>query len=508
MTASRRARQRADVYFGDPDALATRERILSERIRHLTDASSPGLPPDALVWPISGRITSRFGDRVGRFHTGIDIAAPEGAPVSAVADGRVVIAEALPELGNTIVLDHGQGCATLYAHHRALLVAAGDNVTRGQCIGLAGATGRATGPHLHFETRLGGAPCDPASLLPRAGDPAEALRLDTLTLLRQALVGVRDVVLVGTTLHDNAGDSLIWLGQLAAFADLGIRVRAVVHPASFDRRVFDEAPRGAVVLLSGGGNFGDVWPFVQRHREWVLREIRGRRIVQLPQSLHFADPASEGVERMQRLLAARDDVLLTWRDNQSLQAALRLFPASESQLIPDVSFARRPPHTTQRARDEILWIARDDREGAALRNRTIASGRVTDWHLEGPLPALMREALWLTARIERRVPWPFGPRPRIVLHNRSALVTASAAAQLVSSARVVVTDRLHGHVLCTMLAVPHVVFDGGYGKIRSFLETWPVTAGLAQLASSPDDAAARADRLLRETRASASGRRG
>ena len=87
----------------------------------------------------------------------------------------------------------------------------------------------------------------------------------------------------------------------------------------------------------------------------------------------------------------------------------------------------------------------------------------------------------------------------MVLHNRSALLTATAAAQLVSSARVVVTDRLHAHVLCTMLAVPHVVVDGGYGKIRAFLETWPVTAGLAQLASSPDDAAARADWLLRQT---------
>ena len=115
VTASRRARRRADAYFGDPDTLASRERILSERIRKLTVRSSPRLPDGGLVWPLAGRITSRFGDRLGRFHPGIDVAAPEGTPVVAVAAGRVVIAETLSDLGNSIVLDHDNGCATVYA---------------------------------------------------------------------------------------------------------------------------------------------------------------------------------------------------------------------------------------------------------------------------------------------------------------------------------------------------------------------------------------------------------
>jgi pyruvyl transferase EpsO len=416
--------------------------------------------------------------------------------VVAVAAGNVVIAESLPEFGNVVVVDHGGGCTTLSAHLWEMLVATGDAVTRGHVLGRVGSTGRATGPHLHFETRLNGAPQDPTSVLPAEGDPAEAMRIELIATMRGVLAGVRDVVLVGTTLHDNAGDSLIWLGQLAVLAELGIRVHAVVHPASFDRRPFDAAPPGAVVLLSGGGNFGDLWPFVHRHREWILQEITDRRIVQFPQSLHFRDDAA--VARVQHSLAARDDVSLMWRDRQSLGAARDLFPGVDAHLVPDVAFARRPPRVPVSPGDRIVWIARDDREGSALRRSSGPSGRVTDWGLDRA-PALARELLWLTARVERRVPSVVGPRPRLVLYNRSALMTAHAAARLVAGARVVVTDRLHAHVLCTMFAVPHVLLDDGYGKIRAFLDTWPVTGARAELAASPEDAAERAARLLAGT---------
>jgi exopolysaccharide biosynthesis predicted pyruvyltransferase EpsI len=492
--ASRRARRRADAYFGDPDALAARERILSDRIRQLTDTSSPRLPALGLVWPLSGRITSRFGDRLGRFHAGIDIAAPEGTSVVAVAAGRVVIAETLPELGNAIVLDHGNGFTTLYAHHRESLVAAGDKVRREQTIGLVGSTGRATGPHLHFETRLDGTPRDPSSLLRAEGDAAEALRIETIATLRPVLHSVREVILVGSTLHANAGDSLIWLGQMSLLAELGITVREVVHPASYDRRPFDRSPPDAVVLLSGGGNFGDLWPFVQRQREWIVREITNRRIVQLPQALHFADEAS--LRSMQDALSRHPDVVLTWRDRDSHTAAEAAFPTTPSILVPDVAFARRPPRTASRPDTKILCIARQDQEGGELRVATLPEGRRADWHLYGVVPTIAREAIWLAARAERRIPVRYGARIRLALYNRSALLTVAAAARLVGEGRVVVSDRLHAHVLCTMLAVPHVMLDSGYGKIRSFLETWPVTSELAHIASSADEAFVQARALL------------
>jgi murein DD-endopeptidase MepM/ murein hydrolase activator NlpD len=122
-------------------------------------ASSAGL-----IWPVSGTLTSGFGPRGGRMHTGIDIAAPAGTPVRAAAAGRVIIAGWSGGYGNLIVVDHGNGLATAYAHLSAIW-AGGGSVAQGQSIGAVGSTGNSTGNHLHFEVRVNGSPVNPLSYL-------------------------------------------------------------------------------------------------------------------------------------------------------------------------------------------------------------------------------------------------------------------------------------------------------------------------------------------------------
>lgn len=121
------------------------------------------LPGGALLWPVSGVITQRFGENG---HLGLDIAAATGTPVRAAAAGRVVVAAKLDYgYGWRIVIDHGD-YTTLYAHLSAINVSEGDRVGRGQVIGAVGATGKATGPHLHFEVGIDGRPVDPQRYLP------------------------------------------------------------------------------------------------------------------------------------------------------------------------------------------------------------------------------------------------------------------------------------------------------------------------------------------------------
>jgi len=105
-------------------------------------------------------VTGRY-----QLHSGIDIGAGYGVPIQASADGIVLYAGWYGGYGNAIILDHGSGLSTLYAHCSAMYVSQGQNIQRGQVIGAVGATGWATGPHLHFEIRVNGVPVDPLSRL-------------------------------------------------------------------------------------------------------------------------------------------------------------------------------------------------------------------------------------------------------------------------------------------------------------------------------------------------------
>jgi len=123
------------------------------------------------IWPIEGVLRSSFGGRSdpfsgeGAFHTGIDLAAPVGTSVRASADGVVVSAAWSGAYGKLVVVDHGNGLQTYYAHLSSFLVIPGEEVRRGQTIALSGSTGRATGPHMHYEVRLAGTPVNPYKYL-------------------------------------------------------------------------------------------------------------------------------------------------------------------------------------------------------------------------------------------------------------------------------------------------------------------------------------------------------
>jgi murein DD-endopeptidase MepM/ murein hydrolase activator NlpD len=121
------------------------------------------------LWPVIGPITSSFGQRVdpvlhngeGEFHTGIDISAPTGTPVRATADGTVKDAGMENGYGREVIIDHGHGLETCYAHLSGFAVMEGQNVVRGQVIGYVGMTGRTTGANLHYEVRIHNTPVNP-----------------------------------------------------------------------------------------------------------------------------------------------------------------------------------------------------------------------------------------------------------------------------------------------------------------------------------------------------------
>jgi len=120
-----------------------------------------------LIWPIQGKINSPFGPRGKNFHKGIDIASPSYQEVKAAMDGEVILARnSGGGYGNVVVLRHDSGFSSIYGHMNVIIAKEGEGVRQGQAIGGVGSTGRATGPHLHFELRSEGRPVDPLPLLP------------------------------------------------------------------------------------------------------------------------------------------------------------------------------------------------------------------------------------------------------------------------------------------------------------------------------------------------------
>jgi murein DD-endopeptidase MepM/ murein hydrolase activator NlpD len=118
------------------------------------------------IWPRCDRVTSEYGMRWGRMHQGIDINGNTGDPIHASKAGRVIFAGSQGGYGRLILIDHGDGVTTAYAHLSAFSVGQGQSVSQGQRIGSVGSTGQSTGPHLHFETRVNGSPENPRNFLP------------------------------------------------------------------------------------------------------------------------------------------------------------------------------------------------------------------------------------------------------------------------------------------------------------------------------------------------------
>jgi murein DD-endopeptidase MepM/ murein hydrolase activator NlpD len=150
------------------DALQAVSAQLGEQIRAAqarNQAASPTPSPSGLVWPVDGPVTSPFGMRWGRMHTGIDIGVPYGTPIRAAAAGTVIYCGWEEGYGNLVVLDNGGNLSTAYAHQSSIAVSCGQQVSQGDVIGYVGCTGHCFGPHLHFEVRIDGNPVDPLGYL-------------------------------------------------------------------------------------------------------------------------------------------------------------------------------------------------------------------------------------------------------------------------------------------------------------------------------------------------------
>jgi pyruvyl transferase EpsO len=307
--------------------------------------------------------------------------------------------------------------------------------------------------------------------------------------------GYSECALVGFPDSANVGDSAIWLGELAWLREAGVRVAYRCHERDYDANILAQSCPNGLILLHGGGNLGDVWPRFQRLRERVIQDFPRRPIVQLPQTIHFGDPEALALAR--RLFDNHPDLTILVRDVASLDLADREFQC-RAVLCPDMAFYLGALSSPRVKDVDVLWLKRTDCE--SVHNIAIAAGAsgtvVTDWLDPWP-PAVRRLRETFQPLLTRH------PRKLRILRQYSEATFDYQARQRMkigcarlARGKVVVTDRLHGHILSLLLGIPHVVLDNSYGKVRQFHETWTKSMPHVRWAESPTDARAAAEELL------------
>ena len=267
--------------------------------------------------------------------------------------------------------------------------------------------------------------------------------------------------------YGNVGDSAIWLGEITWLqAKFGMRPSYVCRLDADWNKLRSSAGDGPI-LLNGGGNFGDIWPHQQRFREAVLERFPGRRVIQLPQSIHYSDPVQVG--RTARAISRHGAFTLLVRDVESYELARKSFDC-EVRLCPDMAFvlgaARRPVPAT----NDVLMLLRSDKERADLNpdhGELPAGWIVDDWLVDEPNTNLNAKLDWAKQCLFE--PALIGGAARQAFYfERLARRRVARGLRLLSTARVIVSDRLHVHILSTLLGIPHVTLDNVYGKIGRF----------------------------------------
>ena len=265
--------------------------------------------------------------------------------------------------------------------------------------------------------------------------------------------------------HSNVGDSAIWVGAMALFADAGMTIGYRCDPQTYNRHHLRRAVPAGPILINGGGNFGDVWRRHQHLREAVVRDFPDRPIIQLPQTVYLQHLENLAAARQQ--FDAHVNFTLLVRDRLSLEVVRREFP-SRTALCPDMAFYLGRLDREWKADVDILWLRRTDRESAGGSDADVPSDvLVGDW-LDERIPALRRIRTVLrplAAREPRSL--QLMNRALAAAYDHQARQRLREGCRLLSRGRVVITDRLHAHILCLLLGIPHVLLDNSYGKVRA-----------------------------------------
>ena len=298
-----------------------------------------------------------------------------------------------------------------------------------------------------------------------------------------------EIALLDYPRYSNVGDSFIWMGTQEYLHSRGLRIVPEIHARSCDNGTLRRMVADRPIVLQGGGNFGDVHPVHQAFRAEILTTFPAQRIILCPQTFHYQDPSR--IESDRRIYENHADLHLVWRDGVSFEQARKAFPGARHLMAPDMAYWMTVPSVAAKPRPagaavRILYQAHRDTPADRLYDLTqIASlGETTrlDWgeavggldiHKAWTLRiSAMRKLLaWIDVHVGSAL-LPAAIRSDTAIHLKRSRTWLAKAVECYSRFDVLLTNRLHGHILATLLRKPHVIVDTFYGKLDWYHESW------------------------------------
>ena len=289
--------------------------------------------------------------------------------------------------------------------------------------------------------------------------------------------------------YANPGDSAIWLGQVHSLKYFFQRDPVNVTEPVTDCRLLPAISKHTQIILQGGGNFGDLWPNIQAFRELILTTFPNNRIVQMPQSIHFE--SAHNFKQAQQICSSHPDFHIMVRDQPSFELSVRL-NNGRTTLVPDFALSLTNLYPNHKPTVPIYALLRTDKEKSVnidqINNFNIL---FDDWIEDEPNWPEKSFLSFLNKLFRRSPPFfrPFISRLKLLVFNLLATRRLNRAVNYLSNGQVIITDRLHAHILCSLMQIPNIFLDNSYGKLSNFRSSWQTgDPSFCCQASSLDDA--------------------
>lgn len=290
--------------------------------------------------------------------------------------------------------------------------------------------------------------------------------------------------------HSNVGDSAIWVGEIDLLKEItGNHPSYISKIENFRLDILSNALPEGPILIHGGGNFGDIWRKHQDFREYLMIACKGRKVIQLPQSIKFDNP--ESIANCADLIKQHGDFHLLVRDKPSLDFAVKNF-SCHVELSPDSAFGIGELTKPSKPEADLFMLLRNDSERAEYdRTPLFALNALgADW-LDDPSFFHQRSKVIATLSALKQ-----GRKPnRLDYYQALAQGRLMRGVKMLSRGKRVVTDRLHAHIISTLLDIPHVALDNNYGKVSGYINAWTNIYPQVKIASSAQDAIEKLDSL-------------